>query len=107
MQDNKEEFYYAVKPIMKEVAKEEFQRYIQNYPRKLIGDVFGACMPPLITYNDFEMADRFPYSIVAETYGYDNDPSGYFYEPEEKRTYKIMENYEEVFDSHTGNKTID
>lgn len=104
---NSEEFYYSVKPIMKKVNKTEFQKYIQNYPRRLMTDAFGACMPPYVTYNDPELADRWPYSIVASTYLYDDKPDGYFYEPEEKRDYKIMENYEEVFNSRTGNKTED
>lgn len=103
----KERFYYGVSPVMKNVTKEEFQEYIRNYPRKLDRDVFGACEPPSVTYNDFELADRWPYSVVASTFLYDNKPGSYYYEPEEKRTYKIMINVEEVFASHTGNKTED
>ena len=104
---NKQEFYYSVKPIMKKVTKEEFLNYIQNYPRKLDRDVFAACEPPSVTYNDFELADRWPYSIVANTWIYDDKPGSYLYEPEEKRDYKIMVNIEEVFNSRTGNKTED
>lgn len=101
------EFYYSVVPIHKKVTKEEFIKFIQNYPRKLKMDVWGACEPPLITYNDFELADRWPYSVVAKTHAWSNDPDHYYYAPEEEREYKIMENYEEVFASRTGNKTRD
>ena len=101
------EFFYTAEPVMKEVSKQEFIDFLNKYPRELIRDVFGAYMPPLITYNDFELANRWPYSIVAKTYLYDNKPGEYFYEPEEERVYRIMENYEEVFNSKTGNKAGD
>ena len=102
-----EKFYYSVSPIMEKVTKEEFQKYIQNYPRKLRRDVFAVCDPPSVTYNDFELADRWPYSIVASTCIYDDEPGSHWYEPEEDRIYKIMVNIEEVFNSRTGNKTED
>lgn len=101
------EFYYSVAPIHKKVTKEEFIKFIQSYPRKLKMDVWGACEPPLITYNDFELADRWPYSVVADTHAWSNDPDHYYYAPKEEREYKIMENYKEVFTSRTGNKTRD
>lgn len=104
---NKQSFYYSVEPIFVNVTKEKFVNYINNYPRKLIRDVFGACDPPSITYNDFELADRYPYSVVASTHLYDDIPGSYYYEPEENRYYRVMVNYEEVFESRTGNKTID
>lgn len=69
--------------------------------------MFGACDPPSVTYNDFELADRYPYSVVASTFLYDDTPGSYWYEPEEDKIYRIMVNYEEVFNSRTGNKTID
>lgn len=104
---NKQSFYYSVEPIFVNVTKEKFVNYINNYPRKLIRDVFGACDPPSVTYNDFELADRYPYSVVASTHLYDDTPGSYYYEPEENRYYRVMVNYEEVFESRTGNKTID
>ena len=104
---NNREFYYSVEPKEKLVTKQEFINFLNNYPRKLIRDVTGICDPPAISYNDFELADRWPYGVVASTYLYDDDPNGYFYSPEEDRTYIIMENYEEVFNSRTGNKTED
>lgn len=99
--------YYTVEPIKKKVSKEEFVKFLENYPRPLRRDVFAACDPPAISYNDFELADRWLYSIVASTHYYDDDPKGHYYEPEEKRSYIIMVNYEEVFASRTGNKTED
>lgn len=95
-------FYHSVEPIMKSVTRQEFIDFIDKYPRKLDRDVCGISDPPNVTYNDFELADRWPYSIVAQTYLYDNDPSGYFYKPEAERYYGIMINYEEVFASKTG-----
>ena len=100
-------YYYGVEPIMKEVSKKEFVDYINNYPRKLKRDVFGACEPPCVSFNDFELADRWYYSVVASTFLYDDNPEGYYYEPEKDRIYKIMINFKEVFNSRTGNKTID
>lgn len=96
--------WFTVEPIYKDVTKTEFESFIKAYPRKLDFDVYGACDPPSLTYNDFELANRWPYSIVASTFGYDDDPKGYFYEPPEKRSYKILENYEELFANRTGYK---
>ena len=104
---NKRNFYYTVEPIMKHVTKQEFIDFINHYPRELVRDVYGVYEPPLVTYNDFELADRWHYSVVAKTFLYDDNPGDYFYEPEEERKYCIMENYEEVFNSRTGNKTED
>ncbi len=99
---NIENPFYTVEPVYKEVSKEELQEFLKEYPRKLKIDVTGICDPPLITYNDFELANRWPYSIVAKHYVYEDDPNHYYYEPEEKRIYTIMENYKEVFASKTG-----
>lgn len=101
------EFYYSVEPIMKDVSAEEYVDFINNYPRKLMRDVFAACDPPSVTYNDFELADRYPYSVVACTHLWSDDPEDYFYTPMEERIFRIMENIEEVFASRTGNKTED
>lgn len=62
----------------------------------------GISDPPAVSYNDFELANRWPYSIVASTFLYDNNPDDYFYEPEDKRTYRIVVNHEELFESKTG-----
>ena len=100
-------YYYSVEPIMKKVTKQEYVDFINNYPRPLVRDVTGICEPPYVSYNDFELADRWHYSVVASTSLYDDNPNGYFYCPEEDRDYRIMSNYEEVFNSRTGNKTLD
>ena len=93
--------FYTIEPKEKRVSKSEFIEFLKKYPRKL-GDVCGICDPPSITYNDFELANRWPYSVVASTFAYDDNPDGYFYEPEESRIYKIVENHEELFKSKTG-----
>ena len=98
-----QEFFYTAEPIKKKVSKQEFLNFIENYPRKLEIDCCGISDPPNITYNDFELANRWPYSIIASTFAYDDNPNDYFYEPEDKRDYFIVINYEELFKSKTGN----
>lgn len=98
-----QEYFYTVEPVFKHVSKEEFVKFIKEYPRSLDYDCYGACDPPAISYNDFALANRWPYSIVARTFAYDDDPNGYYYCPENERTYAIMTNYQEVFESKTGN----
>jgi len=99
-----QEFFYMEKPMTKNVNKEEFYEFIKNYPRKLDRDVCGIYDPPAVTYNDFELANRWPYSVVANTFLYDDKPGDYFYVPEEERTYKIVVNYQDLFASKTGKK---
>jgi len=99
------EYFYTIKPIMKKVNKKEFAKFIENYPRKLEYDCCGISAPPSISYNDFELANRWPYSIIANTWAYSDNPDDYYYE--ENPEYYIMENYKEVFDSKTGNKAKD
>ena len=98
------EMFYTVEPVMKTVTKDEFINFIQNYPRPLKTDIYAVCEPPFLTYNDFALANRWPHSVVASTYVYDNDPDGYYYEPEESREYRIMANFEDCFASKTGYK---
>lgn len=98
------EKWFTIDPIFKPVNKEDFIEFIEKYPRKLKMDVYGVCDPPLITYNDFELANRWPYGIVAKTYAYDDNPDGYYYEAPEKRLYCILANYKKLFDSRTGYK---
>lgn len=76
---------------MKRVSKKEFNEFIKNYPRKLQVDVCGIWEPPLISYNDLALADRFPKTVVAMTYAYDDNPEDYYYEPEDSRFYGIEE----------------
>lgn len=96
--------FYTVEPINKKVDKETFEKFLEDYPRRLDRDVCGISDPPTISFNDFELANRFPYSVVANTYLYSDSPEDYWYEPEEKRVYYIVTNYEEVFNSRTGYK---
>lgn len=100
------DWYYTVEPIRKKVNKQEFDEYLANYPRQLVLDVCGISEPPAISFNDFELADRWPYSIVAYTWKYSDDPDDWYYSPEEEREYYIVSNIEEVFASRTG-KTAD
>lgn len=79
---------------MKRVCKEEFYNFINNYPRRLERDVYGVCDPPAVSYNDFEKFEKWPESIVAQTFLYDDDPNGYYYKPENERKYMIIEGYE-------------
>lgn len=97
-----ENIWYTAKPIQKNVSKDEFVQFIKSYPRKLERDVWGACDPPGISYNDFELAERWPYSIVASTHVYSDDPEDYWYEPVEERRYIIVVNHEELYASRTG-----
>jgi len=54
---------------MKQVDKETFEKFVLNYPRNLDKDVFYACDPPLVSYNDFIRAPYWPDSIVATQVG--------------------------------------
>ena len=102
-----QEFFYTVEPKEKRVTKEAFEEFIKHYPRKLEFNVTGICDPPAISYNDFELANRWPYSVVARTYAYSDTPGDYYYKPEQERYYAVMENFAEVFSSKTGNKEED
>ena len=91
--------FYTAEPIWKTVSEEEYKAFLENYPRKLRFDVYAVCDPPSCTYNDFKLANRWPYSIVAShTGGEPNEHYGWDY----VRTYKICVNFQELFDSKTG-----
>lgn len=104
---NSQDYYYSVEPIEKKVTEQEFYEFVGTYPRPLVRDCCGISEPPAISYNDFELADRWPYSVVASTFAYSDDPDDYYYTAKEDRVYRIMSNYKEVFKSRTGNKTDD
>lgn len=91
------DWYFKVEPNFKPVSKDEFDEFLRTYPRRLIFDSYQAFAPSLLTWNDSELADRWPFTIVARTYGYDE-----YGIPEERRHYYIMENISEVFASRTG-----
>lgn len=103
MEEMNQEFFYTAERKIKRVTREEFYQFIKDYPRLLYTNWTGISDPPQITYNDFSLADRWPYSVVATTYKYDNEPGEYYYEPEENRIFTVLENYRECFDSKTGN----
>lgn len=77
-----------MKRIEKRVSKEEFEKFIKSYPRKLSMDVCAIAEPPLITYNDFTLG-KFPDCIVARRWAVSDNPNDYFYNPNPK--YFIME----------------
>ena len=93
--------FYTIDKITKKVSKEEFYNFIKNYPRKLEKDVWGISEPPSISYNDFQLANRWSYSVIAYTWAYDDDPKGFWYIPEDERSYVITTNYEDLFNSKT------
>ena len=51
---------------MKQVSRQEYIRFIKNYPRDLDFDCTGIFEPPLGTYNDFSNEKVWPESIVAK-----------------------------------------
>ena len=51
----------------------ELAAFVEAYPRKLVRDVYGACEPPLVTFNDFTRGD-WPASVVAQYH--DGYPEG-------------------------------
>ena len=99
--ENTSKFFYKAEPKKKRVTKEEFYKFVKNYPRKLTYDCTGISDPPAISYNDFELANRWPYSVMANTWAYSDNPDDYYYDPDPQ--YYIVENYKELFDSKTGN----
>jgi len=82
--------FYTVEPVYRTVTKEEFDTFLRNYPRRLERDICGIGEPPLASYNDFELANRWPHSIVAQ------------YSIEDAPEFEILINYEECFSSKTG-----
>lgn len=63
-------------PDLKEVSEVEWRAFLEKYPRKLVRDVFAVCEPPYVTFNDFELAPKWPESIVASCIWryYETDP---------------------------------
>lgn len=94
-------FFYTAEPIYKSVSEDEFKKFIKEYPRKLNSDCCGISDPPLVTYSDFELANRWPYSVVAKYHA--GEPCEY-YDWDFKPDYKIAVNHEELFNSKTGNQ---
>lgn len=72
------------------VSKEEFDKFVKTYPRELCCDVWGACEPPLVTYNDFTLGN-WPDSVVARTWAYSDKVGDYYYAKPEDRDYYVLE----------------
>lgn len=70
------------------VTREEYQEFIENYPRELVKHVCAIVEPPLITFNDFTLGD-WPDSVVSRTWAYSDIKGDRYYEPMEKRRYYI------------------
>lgn len=94
-----DDWYYSVTPLAECVSKGEFEEYLKSYPRELTPNESGICTPTYLGWDDFELADKWPFSTVAWTYDYDDEDDP---EPEEERSYYIMSNIAEVFASRTG-----
>lgn len=85
----------TIEKQFKDVTKQEFDEFIASYPRHLERDVCGICNPPAISYNDWEIG-WWSRSVVASTMLYSDDPKNSYYEPEDKRVYRIVTNYEDL-----------
>lgn len=85
----------TIEKQFKNVTKEEFDEFIASYPRQLERDVCGICVPPAVTYNDWEIG-WWSRSVVANTMLYSDNPKDLYYESEDKRFYQIVTNYEDL-----------
>lgn len=54
------------KKTFRVVSELEFNAFVASYPRKLVGNVAAMYEPPLLTLNDFEIAAKWPESVVAK-----------------------------------------
>lgn len=86
----------TIEKQFKDVTKQEFDEFIASYPRHLERDVCGICEPPAVSYNDWEIG-WWSRSIVASTVLYSDDPKNSYYEPEDKRVYRIVTNHEDLY----------
>ena len=85
----------TIKKQFKDVTKQEFDEFIASYPRHLERDVCGICEPPAVSYNDWEIG-WWSRSVVANTMLYSDNPKDSYCEPEDKRVYRIVTNYEDL-----------
>lgn len=89
------DIHATIEKQYKQVTKQEFDEFIASYPRHLERDVCGICDPPAVSYNDWEIG-WWSRSVVASTMIYSDDPKDLYYEPEDKRGYQIVTNYEDL-----------
>lgn len=81
---------YTIRPQRESCTKEEFVKFLENYPNKLEQDFYMDA----ISFNDFTLAKKWPASIVAMIYL----PMS----RDESSTYAIATNMDEVFASMKG-----
>lgn len=81
----------TIEKQFKDVTKQEFDEFIASYPRHLERDVCGI----YVSYNDWEIG-WWSRSVVANAMLYNDDPKDSYYEPEDKRVYRIVTNYEDL-----------
>ena len=51
--------------MSREVTREEFDAFIAVYPERLDKNVTAIFEPPILSYNDFVKAPKWPDSVVA------------------------------------------
>ena len=96
----RQEYYYTVDPVWTSVTQAQFDTFRHNYPRELVEDASRTQYPTIISFNDYELADKNPFSIVAEceaVFNSSGERTGY-------TKFKIMSNFAAVYASKTGNK---
>jgi len=50
----------------KKVTKEQFDKFVKEYPSELVWDVAGMYEPPLGSHNDFSEGKKWPESMVTK-----------------------------------------
>ena len=96
----RQEYYYTVDPVWQTVNQTQFDDFRHNYPRGLVEDTDRTQYPTITSFNDYELADKNPFSIVAEceaVYNAQGERTGY-------TNFKVMSNFAAVYASRTGNK---
>lgn len=85
-------YFYTATPIEKEVSKQEFENFINNYPRKL-EKLWSHHSSEICMYSDNQLAADGLYNVVAL---YSQD----LYSGD--KTYTITVNYDELYNTRTG-----
>jgi hypothetical protein len=96
----RQEYYYTVDPVWTNVTQEQFDTFRHDYPRPLVEDASRTQYPTIISFNDYQLADKNPFSIVAEceaVFNSNGERTGY-------TKFKVMSNFAAVYESRTGNK---